>query len=222
MVAPSPVVALSLREALPLGVRGSFRCSRCRFGLVLPLFLALLGRCRRSVSSTMLYGLLSVLRCRALCYFCCSLSLRPNGRTPTGAVCRSWGPAHSLLARGGPRPLLRFGCSLRSHRPTARAASAHRCQATPAVFIGWRHRTTMAGCRYAPPAIFARWLPLCPTSLALGLRRLGVALKRHLTSTHPTTARRHARQTHPTANDVGGHAPWTAAGALPRAYPLRP
>lgn len=38
VVAPSPVVALSLREALPLGVRGSFRCSCCRFGLVLPLF----------------------------------------------------------------------------------------------------------------------------------------------------------------------------------------
>ena len=136
LVAPSPVVALSLREALPLGVRGSFRCSRCRFGLVLPLFLALLRRCRRCRSSTIVYWAKSVLRCRAHRYFCCSLSLRPNGRTPTGAVCRSWGPAHSLLARGGPRPLLRFGCSLRSHRPTVRAASAHRCQASPAVFFG--------------------------------------------------------------------------------------
>lgn len=57
------------------------------------------------------------------------------------------------------------------------------------------------------PAFFARWLPLCPTSLALGLRRLGVALARHLTSPLPATARRHDRQTHPTAYDVGVHAP---------------
>lgn len=55
LVAPSPVVALSLREALPLGVRGSFRCSRCRFGLFLPLFLALLRRYRRCRSSTIVY-----------------------------------------------------------------------------------------------------------------------------------------------------------------------
>ena len=65
LVAPSPVVALSLREALPLGVRGSFRCSRCRFGLVLPLFLALLRRCRRCRSSTIVCRAKSVLRCRA-------------------------------------------------------------------------------------------------------------------------------------------------------------
>ena len=55
LVAPSPVVALSLREALPLGVRGSSGCSRCRFGLVLPLFLALLRRYRHCRSSTIVY-----------------------------------------------------------------------------------------------------------------------------------------------------------------------
>ena len=67
LVAPSPVVALSLREALPLGVRGSFGCSRCLLGLVMPLFLALLRRCRRCRSSTIVYEVMSVLRCRALC-----------------------------------------------------------------------------------------------------------------------------------------------------------
>ena len=47
-------------------------------------------------------------------------------------------------ARGVPPSPARLGCSLRSHRPTARAALAHRCQPTAGVFIGWRSAATMA------------------------------------------------------------------------------
>lgn len=85
-----------------------------------------------------LVGFLSVLGCRPLSYFCCSLHLRPRGRTPSDAVCRSRVPARSLLARGGPRPLLRFPRSLRSRPATAAGALGERCPASRGVFVGCR------------------------------------------------------------------------------------
>ena len=83
------------------------------------------------------------------CYFCWCFPLRPVGRTPLLAVLRSRVPARSLMARGVPRPLLRFGCSLRSHRPSAWAASAQRCRASRGLFFGYRRLAPLAGCRYA-------------------------------------------------------------------------
>lgn len=85
-----------------------------------------------------LVGFLSVLGCRPLCYFCCVFPLRPFGRTPTDAVSRSRVPARSLLARGGPRPLLRFPRSLRSRPATAVGALGERCPASRGVFVGYR------------------------------------------------------------------------------------
>ena len=43
-----------------------------------------------------------------------------------------------LVGSGVPPSPPRLGCSLRSHRPTVRAALAHRCQPTAGVFFGWR------------------------------------------------------------------------------------
>lgn len=85
-----------------------------------------------------LVGFLSVLGCRPLGYFCCVFPLRPDGRTPSDAVCRSRVPARSLLARGGPRPLLRFPRSLRSRPATAVGALGERCPASRGFFFGCR------------------------------------------------------------------------------------
>ena len=49
-----------------------------------------------------------------------------------------------LVGSGVPPSPPRLGCSLRSHRPAARAALAHRCQPTAGVFVGWRSAATMA------------------------------------------------------------------------------
>ncbi len=95
-------------------------------------------------------GFLSVLGCRPLGYFCWCFPLPPDGRIPTGAVCRSRVPARSLLARGGPRPLLRFPRSLRSRPATAVGALGERCPASRCFFFGYRRGGSLAGCRYAP------------------------------------------------------------------------
>lgn len=85
-----------------------------------------------------LVGFMSVLGCRPLGYFCCVFPLRPDGRTPSDAVCRSRVPARSLLARGGPRPLLRFPRSLRSRPATAVGALGERYPASRGIFFGYR------------------------------------------------------------------------------------
>lgn len=94
--------------------------------------------------------------CRPLSYFCCGFPLRPDGRTANGALIRARFPAHALSARGGPRPLLRVGCSLRSHRPTVRAATAQRCRPTGGFFLGYRRPAGSVGCRCAPRACSAQ------------------------------------------------------------------
>lgn len=83
------------------------------------------GRCRRCRGTTILYrSCLSVLPHGLI------LHARPTGAV-TGArtleVRNRRGAPAPRRALGGPPPLLALGCSLRSHRLTVQAASAHRC-----------------------------------------------------------------------------------------------
>lgn len=64
-----------------------------------------------------------------------------------------------LVGSGVPPSPPRLGCSLRSHRPTPRAALAHRCQPAAGVFVGWRSAATMAVVAIAQG--LRRLLPSC-------------------------------------------------------------
>ena len=83
------------------------------------------GRCRRCRGTTILYrSSLSVLpHCLYVLALTCGTVA---GASTLTVLCRRGSPA-PRRALGGPPPLLALGCSLRSHRLTVQAASAHRC-----------------------------------------------------------------------------------------------
>lgn len=92
------------------------------------------GRCRRCRSSTMLSGVLSVLRCRALSYFGGGYHCALAGAHASGA-CVARGPnSPCSWSRGAPLPLLLLPRSLRSRPPRVWRASGERCPPTAGFF----------------------------------------------------------------------------------------
>lgn len=92
------------------------------------------GRCRRCRSSTMLSGVLSVLRCRALSYFGGGSHCALAGAHATGA-CVARGPnSPCSWSRGAPLPLLLLPRSLRSRPPRGWRATGERCPPTAGFF----------------------------------------------------------------------------------------
>lgn len=103
-----------------------------------------MGSCRRCRSSTVVIWSLSVLPCRALSYLGGGFHLALRARAPTVGALGAPPVPSPLVGSGVPPSPPRLGCSLRSHRPTARAALAHRYQPMAGVFVGWRSAANMA------------------------------------------------------------------------------